>query len=250
LTPTLFDLPIRAPEAAQLGVLILEQAGDKPLTPEVRNRIVSRAVLLKLEGIRPFFGSLERDPIHASAVYLAVDGIDGQPLLLRIAPNATPASGLFPKSILIGRVPGPGGMELVVNAVPFSHEDAVPIRTFSTEVNKSFQPKPAGNRSAILVESDNPAEVYPEAFSAFRSILNERNLNMAGFCDSQTATWAAIRCGWREGFLVPGMLSADMAKEIVPAAQLSERRRAICKLRVDAPDQAQSLIDECSHFLL
>jgi hypothetical protein len=243
LTPTLFDLPIRAPEAAQLGVLILEQAGDKPITQDVRNRISSRAVLLKLEGIRPYFGSLERDPVHSSAVYLAVDGIDGQPLLLRIAPNATPASGLFPKSILIGRVPGPGGMELVVNAVPFSHLDQAPLRTFSTEVNRAFQPKPASSRSAIVVESPCPEAVYPEAIAAFRKILVERNMNMAGFADPQTASWAAIRCGWREGFV-------SSAKEIIPAEQLTEKQRAICTLRIDAPDQAADLIDQCSQFLL
>jgi hypothetical protein len=243
LTPTLFDLPIRAPEAAQLGVLILEQAGEKPITQDLRNRIASRAVLLKLDGIRPYFGSLERDPVHPSAVYLAVDGIDGQPLLLRIAPNATPASGLFPKSILIGRIPGPHGREIVVNAVPFSHLDGAQIRTFSTEVNPAFQAKPASSRSAMLVESPNPDAVYPEAIAAFRKILVERNLNMAGFAHTQAGSWAAIRCGWREGFV-------NLAKETVSAKQLTERQRAICTLRIDTPDQAADLIDQCSQFLL
>jgi hypothetical protein len=247
LTPTLFDLPIRAPEAAQLGVLILDYAGEKPITPDVRNRIASRAVLLKLDGIVPYFGSLERDPIHPSAVYLAVDGIGGQPLLLRIAPNATPASGLFPKAILIGRVPGPGGMELVVNAVPFSHRDGAPIRTFATQVNKAFQPRPAGIRSAIVVESNHPDAVYPVALTAFRTILTERNLNMAGFADQQAGVWAAIRSGWREGFVG---LDTDSAKEVVPSEQLTERQRVVCTLKIDAPDQAADLIDQCSQFLL
>ena len=247
MTPTLFDLPIRAPEAAQLGVLILEYAGDRPITQDVRNRIISRAVVLKLDGIRPYFGSLERDPIHPSAIYLAVDGIDAQPLLLRIAPNATPASGLFPKSILIGRVPGPRGLELVVNAVPFSHLDAAPIQTFSTQVERAFQPRPASSRSAIIVESSHPETVYPAAFEAFRAILAERNLNMAGFSDQQAASWAAIRCGWRDGFVVPNQ---DAPKEILAAAQLTEKQRAICTLNIDAPDQAADLISRCSQFLL
>ncbi len=248
MTPTLFDLPIRAPEAAQLGVLILEQAGDKEITQDVRNRIASRAVVLKLEGgIRPHFGSLERDPIHPSAVYLAVDGIDGQPLLLRIAPNATPASGLFPKSILIGRVPGPGGVELVVNAVPFSHKDTAPIRTFMEKVNRAFQPRPASSRSAIVVDSSHPDTVFPEVLAAFRKILTERNLNMAGFADSQAATWAAIRGGWREGFVC---LAPESSKETVPGEQLTQKRRAICTLKIDLPNQAADLIDRCSQFLL
>jgi len=247
LTPTLFDLPIRAPEAAQLGVLILEQAGEKPITQDVRNRIASRAVILKLDGIRPYFGSLERDPIHSSAIYLAVDGIDGQPLLLRIAPNATPASGLFPKSILIGRVPGPGGMELVLNAVPFSHLNTTPITTFSTKLNKAFQPRHAGSRSAIVVESSQPDKVYPEALAAFKTILAERNLNMAAFADPTVGTWAAIRDGWREGFVC---LDRESLKETVPAEQLTQKQRAICTLRIDAPDRAIGLIDQCSQFLL
>jgi hypothetical protein len=247
LTPTLFDLPIRAPEAAQLGVLILEHSGEKPITQDVRNRIASRAVLLKLGGITPYFGSLERDPIHPSAIYLAVDGIGNQPLLLRIAPNATPASGLFPKAILIGRVPGPGGMELVLNAVPFSHQDGTPIRTFATKVNRAFQPRPAGTRSAIIVESDHPEAVYPKAVSAFRTILTERNLNLAGFADQQAGMWAAIRFGWREGFIG---LAADTPKEMLPGEQLTEKQRVICTLRIDAPDQTADLIDRCSQFLL
>jgi hypothetical protein len=247
LTPTLFDLPIRAPEAAQLGVLILEHAGERPIVQDVRNRIASRAVVLKLGGITPYFGSLERDPIHPSAIYLAVDGIGGQPLLLRIAPNATPASGLFPKAILIGRVPGPGGMELVLNAVPFSHRDGTPIRTFATKVNKAFQPRPSGSRSGIIVESAHPEAVYPEALAAFRTILVERNLNMAGFVDQQAGMWAAIRFGWREGIIG---LDANSPKEVLPAEQLTEKQRVVCTLRIDAPDQAADLIDRCSQFLL
>jgi hypothetical protein len=247
VTPTLFDLPIRAPEAAQLGVLILEHAGDRPITQDVRNRIISRAVVLKLDGIRPYFGSLERDPIHPSAVYLAVDGIEGQPLLLRIAPNQTPASGLFPKSILIGRVPGPGGMELVLNAVPFSHRDTVAIRTYAREVNKAFQPKPVGSRSAVVVKSNRPEAVYPESFAAFRTILTERNLNMAGFEDPDVALWAAIRCGWREGFIT---LAGEAALETIPFGQLAQKQRGVCTLEVDAPDQVADLIYRCSQFLL
>jgi hypothetical protein len=240
-------LPIRAPEAAQLGMLILEHAGDRPITQDVRNRIISRAILLNLNGIRPYFGSLERDPIHPSAIYLAVDAIDAQPLLLRMAPNATPASGLFPKSILIGRVPGPKGMELVLNAVPFSHEATAAIQTFSTVVNPAFQARPASGRSAIVVESSHPERVYPAAFDGFQKILTERNLNMSGFADPQTASWAAIRCGWREGFVG---LNRGAQKEIVSSEQLTEKQRTVCTLRIDSPDAAAGLIEKCSRFLL
>ncbi len=247
MTPTLFDLPIRTPEAAQLAVLIFDLAKEKPITPDVRNRILSRSVLLKLDTIRPYFNSLERDPIHPSAIYLAVDGIDAQPLLLRMAPNATPASGLFPKSILIGRVPGPGGMEVVVNAVPFSHLNREQIQTFATQVNRAYQARPAGIRSAIIVESERPEVVYPAAFEAFRAIFVARNLNMAGFTDAQTATWAAIRAGWREGFVA---MKREAAQEIAAVEQLTERQRLVCRLKIDEADQAATLIEQCSQYLL
>jgi hypothetical protein len=122
-------------------------------------------------------------------------------------------------------------------------------------VNKAFQPRVASSRSAILVESSHPETVYPAAFEAFRAILTERNLNMAGFTDFQAATWAAIRCGWREGFIgLEGFFGHESAKEILNGEQLiqqnAEKQRAICTLRVDAPDQAADLIDRCSQFLL
>jgi hypothetical protein len=246
LTPSLFDLPVSPSECAKLAVLVLEQAAEKPLTDEVRARIGARLPLVKLEGIKPWVGSLERDPIHPSAIYLAVDAqiSDGPEtsLLLRIAPNATPSSGLFPNSILIGRMPGPKGIELVVNAIPFAHTDATPIRTFIEKVNRAFQPRPAGARSAILVETSSPQAVLPAAFEAFREILRTRSLNLAGAADAQTAAWSAIRTGWREGYITE-------AKDFIPAAQLTERQRAIVIIEVERASEAAEKIEQCSQFL-
>ena len=198
MTPSLFDLPVRTGEAALVANLVMEIAGSKPLSDEVRNRIGSRASTLKLETTRPHFGSLERDPIHASAIYLAIDGIGGVPLLLRIAPAATPSSGLFPKSILIARVPGASGQELVINAIPFGPSDEETIRTFAEKVNRSFQPKRTGGTAGEF-----PAN--PEAaFREFRAIQKARGQNVAAFHDPVTGVWAAIRTGWREGWtLIP-----------------------------------------------
>jgi hypothetical protein len=243
LTPSLFDLPVRPPEVARCAVLIFEQAGEKPFTDELRNRIAGRSALLKLEGLTPHFGSMERDPIHPSAIYLAVDGLESQPLLLRLAPNATPSSGLFPKSILIGRMPGPNGIEIVANAIPFGHNSGEAIRTFATKINSAFEPRPAGSRSAIIVKSKSPETVLPAAYEEFRAILKVRGLNLAGAEDSMVARWAAIRAGWREGFITD-------SKEAVPASQLNERSRAICMLEIEEPSSAAQLIDQCSQFLL
>lgn len=220
MTPSLFDLPVRTAEAAELANLVLEIAGDRSLTDEIRQRIAQRSKLLSLPNTKPHFGSLERDPIHSSALYLAIDGMEAQPLLLRIAPASSPSSGLFPKSILIGRVRGPKGAELVINAIPFARTDHEAIKQFASEVNPAFQPRPAGNRTALIVKTNNPEA----AFQAFRSILKERNLNIAGIEDATLGAWAAIRTGWREGWINQDSdrtlhLISDNAEDIQAAAQ-------------------------------
>ncbi len=193
MTPSLFDLPVRTGEAAAIANLVFELAGNKPFTDELRARIASRAAILKLTDTKPYFASLERDPIHPSAIYLAIDGIEGEPLLLRMAPGTTPSSGLFPKSILIARVPGPGGVELVLNAVPFGPGDDEAIRTFAEKVNRAFLPQQRA------VAAPQPAD--PErAFEEFRQVLKTRGQNTAAFPDLTKGTWAAIRTGWREGW--------------------------------------------------
>jgi hypothetical protein len=242
LTPSLFDLPVRPPVVAECAVLIFEQIGDRPVTDELRNRVAGRSALLKLEGLTPFWASLERDPIHPSAFYMAVDGLAAQPMLLRIAPSATPSSGLFPKSILIGRMPGPKGIEIVANAVPFAHTNAEAISTFVAKVNREFAPRPASAHSAIIVKSTSPQTVLPAAFEEFRSILKIRGLNLAGASDPHVASWAAIRAGWREGFITEG-------KDAIHASQLTERRRAICLLEIEEAAQTAQQIEQCSRFL-
>ena len=195
MTPSLFDLPVRTGEAAAIANLVIELALAKPLTDEVRARITARAAPLKLSATKPYFASLERDPIHSSALYLAIDGINDAPLLLRIAPAATPSSGVFPKSILIGRVPGPAGQELVINAVPFGPEDAEAIKTFAEKVNRAFLPR-------SVPAKEKPVTGLPavEAFEEFRQTLKIRGLNQAVYDDFTTGIWAAIRTGWREGW--------------------------------------------------
>jgi hypothetical protein len=220
MTPSLFDLPVRTGEAAELANLILEHAANKVLTDDIRQRIATRSKMLSLPNTVPYFGSLERDPIHSSALYLAVDALERKPMLLRIAPASTPSSGLFPKAILIGRVRGPNGTELVINAIPFGPEDHDAIHQFSTEVNPAFQPRPAGNRSALIVKTNLPEA----AFEAFRAVWKQRNLNLAGIDDPISGTWAAIRTGWREGWVCQDSdrtrhLISDDPEDILAAAQ-------------------------------
>ena len=129
MTPVPLDLPLRPSEASQLGSLILDQAERKPLTGDVRNRIAARGAVLRLETITPYFGSLERDPVHPSAYYLAVDGAQGEPLLLYLALATAPTSSIFYKPLLIGRTKRANGPEIVVNAVPFACDAPPGIQT-------------------------------------------------------------------------------------------------------------------------
>ena len=220
MTPSLFDLPVRTAEAAELANLVFELAGEKPFTDEIRNRIAQRFKMLALPNTVPYFGSLERDPIHPSAVYLAIDGVERQPLLLRMAPASSPSSGIFPKSILIGRVRGPKATELVINAIPFARTDYEAVKQFAAEVNPAFQPRPAGSRTALIVKTNDPEA----AFHTFRTILKERNLNIAGIEDAPSGTWAAIRTGWREGWVNQDSdrtlhLISNQPEDILTAAQ-------------------------------
>lgn len=188
MTPVPLDLPVRPNEAAALARVVLETAGHKPLTDDIRNRIAARSGALRLQSIRPWFGSLARDPIHKSAVYLAADGVG--PVLLHFAPASAPTSGVFPKALLIGRA-----SDLVMNAIPFGPGDRASLDAFSTRIDAAFQPRPQGSRSAIV------APPSAEVFEAFRSILKRTGKNVAATEGSYHLTlWCAIRAGWREGW--------------------------------------------------
>jgi hypothetical protein len=188
-------LPIKANEAAALADLVYQQLEGSPLTADLRNRFAARLPQLALETFTPYPGSLARDPIHPSTYYIAID-TQSAPMLLRIALASSPASGLFPGAMLIGRMRPGGGREIVINAVPFQASDRDAVRMFAEQVDPAFLPRPQGPQSAIAVEGD-----FPAAFRAFRAILKSTGLNFAATVgDYDTALWSAIRAGWREGW--------------------------------------------------
>ncbi len=230
---------MRTGEAAALASLVLEHAEGKPLNDDLRNRLASRAAVLKMTSIRPYFASLEKDPIHPSTYYLAVDGLEAQPLLLHIAPATAPSSGLFPKAILIGRMQAAGGgtrREIIVNASAFAPTDSERIRTFAEEVNRAFLPRPQGSRPAISV--GGLEDSLPAVFEAFRSIFKLKGENVASIrlsgAPETTAIWAAIRSGWREGYTlendcieISGSTEDEIAQSI-ETAQHAIRNCAAC----------------------
>ena len=136
MTPVPFDLAVRPVETAQIANLIFDHAENRPLTEELRNRLAARAATERHEHLTPYFGSLERDPVHPSTYYLAVDGVNGAPLLLHITYSTAPSSGLYPKSILVGRMRRVNGARRLqwVPAIPRSacRPPSTPTARFSS----------------------------------------------------------------------------------------------------------------------
>ncbi len=205
-------------DAATLAEVLLEVLGTQaqPVTDEQRARAASRSAGLNFGALRPYFVSLERDPVHPAACFVCVDGVDEQPLLLRAGPASSPLSGLFPKAILIGRA-HLKKFEVVLNAVPFGPGEFERIAVFSETVNRNFQPRRAGARPVVVVRSPAPAAVFPGVFEAFRVLLKNTGLNQAAFGISEgqdpgefyfAVVWAAIRSGWRDGYALQGPASA------------------------------------------
>lgn len=212
---------MRPSEAAALAELVYEQTGGRRLSEDVRTRLAGRASTLGLKTVAPYFGSLEPDPVHPDTYYLAADGLAGDrrtPLLLHMAPASAPASGLFPKALLIGRMRPAAGREIVMNAIPFGPEDAAAVATFATEVSRVFLPRAHGALPLIWVDTAGDAHAATEALLAFRSMLRTTGLNLAGLRCGQgleafwRIVWAAIRAGYRDGYSVAADYDRDLAK--------------------------------------
>jgi len=225
VTPSPFDLPLRPSEATEVARLVLDLASSKLLTDDIRHRIAVRVSALRLETLRPWFGSLAPDPLRAG-FYLAADGLDSVPLLLHLAPASAPTGSVFPKALLIGRAGN-----VVVNAIPFGLDDRANLETFVARVDPAFQPKAQGARSAIV------APPTAAAFDAFRRILKRTGRNLAATEGPyHRALWCAIRAGWREGWSAGGRLddSPLYSRFIVPAEGAAQARVRIAQLRAAA----------------
>ena len=270
MTPVPLDLPLRPAEATELANLIFEHAERKPLTDELRNRLAGRAAVLNLESVTPYFGSLERDPVHPSAYYLAVDAQQGPPQLLYLATSTAPTSSIYHKALLIGRMRRANGPEMVINAIPFGPCDREAVETFAARINAAFYPQPQGARSTITIEEDPAA-----AFRLFRTLQKRTGKNFAAFAgDYHAVMWSAIRAGWRTGYTVGVCVSAAIPEaaysrysvNIAPTAagwktaeetheQIRRTRSALKIARTfdfevmfDAPVSAETLHDALEHL--
>jgi len=207
-----FELPVKASEVAGIADIVFQVLENRRVQDDVRNRLATRSQAMNLTSIRPFWGSLQQDPVHSSSYYLAADTVSEAggapaPLLLRFALASAPASGLFPESMLVGRMRPGGGREVVVNAIHFAPADAA-VETFATNVDRAFLPRPQGTAPAITVISADPERELPAAFDGFRVVQRSTGINAASIAamaglSSRTyaaAVWSAIRAGWRDGY--------------------------------------------------
>lgn len=215
------ELPVRPGEAAAVAELVIRHLSIRRLSEGTRNRLSGEVATLGLTSIRPYFGSLESDPVHRDVYYLYVDGLlesQPEPFLLRLAAASSPASALFPGAILIGRMQPRPGPEIVVNAIrltPYGASGGVSaIDTYVQKIARTFLPRPQGTLPSITVPCGFSEASILAAFTAFRSIFRETGINMAAPLSVSArqaepgaveraytvAVSAALRAGWREGY--------------------------------------------------
>ncbi len=169
-------LPVKAGEATALAELIFEHTEGRTLNAGVRGRLAGRIAALGLTSMAPLPGSLQRDPIHPSTFYLAVDPVAGDPVLLRLALASSPSSGLFPNAQLIGRMRTESGREVVVNAIRFARADHENIGVFASQVDRDFLPRAGTNSPGILTRVGSASKAW------------------------HSTVWEAIRAGRRNGW--------------------------------------------------
>ena len=252
------QLPLKASEAATLAGLVFQQAQGRKLDADLRSRLGSRIQALRLSSIAPFAASLQQDPIHPDTYYVIADtrGEPRQCWLLRLALASSPSSGLFPNSVLIGRMRTHVGHEVVVNAIPFDPHYRDNIRKFAERVDPAFLPRPQGAATSISVEHAD----LPSTFEAYRNILRTTGSNVAAVpvqdqAQVDAVLWAAIRAGWREGYT----LEADEAltgctKFTVQATELETSyeqvgRKFDLELAFDLESSTPEKIAACLRFL-
>ena len=250
MSPASFELPLKAGEAASLADLTMQVLENRRAQDDLRNRLAARSTALNLTSIRPYWGSLQQDPVHANAFYLAVDGLSApkpQPMLLRFALASAPASPLFPASRLVGRMrPGAGLREVVVNAVPFGPGDTEAIETFAGQVDRAFLPRPQGSAPSITAITGKPETEVPALFEGFRLVMKSTGLNVASIgappgraTETLAASvWSAIRAGWRNGFNVEAEPLDPVAPDFADAVRTQS---AFTRFRLPVADTGGAL---------
>ena len=175
-------------EAAAIAELIFEGGENRTPDDESRKRLGEECGKLSLAGLRPYAGSLEKDPSQASNYYLAVDQMNGSdglkdgaatPLLLHFFLASGKAASLFSGPVFSEQLSTASGKEVRVNAYPFASTDRENIRLFAEKVNKKFLPRPQGKQPAVAAGNRHPEISLPAVLEGYRTVLEKWKVNMA-----------------------------------------------------------------------
>ncbi|MBI2685099.1 MAG: hypothetical protein HYX27_02195 [Acidobacteria bacterium] len=223
-------VPVRAHEASQLADLIFQFAEGRTVDDGLRRMLASRASQHPLEGMQVHWGSLAADPVAKSTYFVAVDA--KAPVLLHITRSSAPGSGIFPHSVLVGRMYTPRGLEVVVNAIPFAATDAERILAYAGQLDRSVLPSPQGVET-LYIAANSDADA---AFQQFRAVQRKYGLSVAAWTGKlEEGLWGAIRQGWREGYALRGVEEMTSRERIEAFAmsepELDERIDALRRLR-------------------
>lgn len=238
MNPVPLTLPVRAADAAALADLVLQVTGRGPLSDAARHQLAARLGAISLTSFTARPWSLAADPAAPQTFYVAVDA--KEPWLLHIAPESSPASGLFPKPTLIGRMRTPFGVEVVVNAVPFGPANVDAIATYAERLDRAIQPRPQGNQALLLAAVREP----DAAFAQFRAVLRKYGRNVAAFEMEITPelTWAAARNGWREGYSALGVTRVEAAD--LPTAITARKDSRLMDINLNLPGDGATTAEE------
>lgn len=210
------SVPVRASEASQLADLIFQFAEGRTVDDGLRRMLAARAGQTPFASMEVHWGSLAADPVANSTYFVAVDG--KSPVLLHIALSSAPGSGLFPHSILVGRMRTPRGLEVVVNAIPFGPTDQERILTYARQLDRGVLPGRQGVASLFL-DASSDAQT---AFQQFRAVQRKYGLSVAAWSGpAEEGLWGAIRHGWREGFPLRGS-TAECSRAFLDASSLTD----------------------------
>jgi len=246
-------------EAAAIATRIYQHAKEQPFTAENFKDFDKDLAGLGLTTLKPYAGSLAKDPTQDSSYYLAIDALTAQkttPLLMHAAAGTPGASKLIAEPIRRERLHA-DGKEVMVSFIPFSSKDHDNIRKFAEEVDRAFLPRPQRSLPAVAAGNRHPEISLPAAFDAYRTILNKLHVNMASTVQLSatremtteeileardgedpvaightrvsirhlyhTGLWAAIRSGWREGYTAEAdhfIVSGNTPEEITRSVEM------------------------------
>jgi tagaturonate epimerase len=245
-------------EATAVAARIVQHTQDRALDAKSREGLAKEIGDLGLTNLKPYMGSLARDPAHASSFYLAADAVaEGKttPLLMHVS-MGSPAGKLLAEPVHAERVQV-DRKDVLLSFIPFGSYDHENIRKFAEQVDRAFLPRPQRAQPAIAAGNRHPEISLPAVFDAYRTILDKLRANMASTVQLSatremttddaieqrdgenpvatghtrvsilhlyhTGLWAAIRSGWREGYNAEAdhfIVSGNSAEEIAQSVEM------------------------------